>query len=82
MVLVGSGSVSFDTDPDSRSRLFYTDPDPGKLYGFHGSGSATLRISFHADPDPRSQNCPYGSGSRHLIFYSDPNTDRGGVKIK
>ena len=40
MVLVGSGSVSFDTDPDSgSSHFFYTDPDPGKWYGFHGSGS-------------------------------------------
>ena len=27
-----------------------------------------IRISFHADPDPGSQKCPYGSGSRPLIF--------------
>ena len=39
-----------------------------------------IRISFHADPDPGSQKCPYGSGSRPLIFYSDP--DPRGVKIK
>ena len=42
-----------------------------------------IRISFHPDldldPDPGSLNCPYGSGSRPLIFYSDP--DRKGVKI-
>ena len=53
MVLVGS--VSFDTDPDSGSSHFfiririqenYTDPDPGKLYGFHGSGSATLLMAL------------------------------------
>ena len=43
MVLVGSGSVVFDTDPDPA--IFYTDPDPGKLYRFHGSGSATLPAS-------------------------------------
>ena len=39
----GSG-VNFDTDPDPA--IFYADPDPGKRYGFHGSGfgsgSATL----------------------------------------
>ena len=39
-----------------------------------------IRISFHADPDPGSQKCPYGSGSRPLIFYSD--LDPKGVKIK
>ena len=39
MVLVGSGSVSFDTDP-------------GKLYGFHGSGSATLALATKI-PVPR-----------------------------
>ena len=39
-----------------------------------------IRISFHADPDPGSLKCPYGSGSRPLIFYSDP--DPKGVKIK
>ena len=38
-----------------------------------------IRISFHADPDPGSQKFPYGSGSRTLIFYSDP--DPKGVKI-
>ena len=39
-------------------------------------------IRFHADPDPGSLKCPYGSGSgsRPLIFYSDP--DPKGVKIK
>ena len=46
MVLDGSGSVSFDTDPDSgSSHFFYTDPDTGKLYGFHGSGSGTATLS-------------------------------------
>ena len=30
-----------------------------------------IRISFHADPG--SQKCPYGSGSRTLVFLSDPN---------
>ena len=39
-----------------------------------------IRIRFHANPDPGSQKCPYGSGSRPLIFYSDP--DPKGVKIK
>ena len=41
-------------------------------------------ISFHADPDPGSLKCPYGSGSgsRPLIFYSDPDPDPKGVKIK
>ena len=39
-----------------------------------------IRISFHADPDPGFQKCPYESGSRPLIFYSDP--DPRGVKIK
>ena len=38
MVLVGSG---FRIQP-----FFYTDPDPGKLYGFHGSGSATLPVTI------------------------------------
>ena len=33
-----------------------------------------------SDPDPGSQKCPYGSGSRPLIFYPDP--DPKGVKIK
>ena len=55
-VFVGSGSVKFDTDPDSGSSptfhmdpdsgsspTFHTDPDPGKLYGSGGSGSAKLR---------------------------------------
>ena len=41
-----------------------------------------IRISFHADPDPGSLKCPYGSGSRPLIFYSDPDLDPKGVKIK
>ena len=45
-----------------------------------------IPISFHADPDPDpgSQKCPYGFGSRHLIFYSDlyPDPDPKGVKIK
>ena len=41
-----------------------------------------IRISFHADPDPGSQKCSYGSGSRPLIFYSDPYTDPKEVKIK
>ena len=43
-VCVGSGSVSFDTDPNSGSSqlLIRTDPDPGKWNGFYGSGSATL----------------------------------------
>ena len=39
-----------------------------------------IRISVHADPDPGSQKCPYGSESRPLIFYSDPDPKR--VKIK
>ena len=39
-----------------------------------------IRISFHADPDPEFQKCPYGSESRLIIFYSDP--DPRGVKIK
>ena len=44
MVFVGSGSVSFDTDPDSGSSpTFDTDPDPGKLYR---SGSATLLVGM------------------------------------
>ena len=38
MVLVGSG---FRIQP-----IFETDPDPGKLYGFHGSGSATLLMAL------------------------------------
>ena len=37
MVLVGSGS-GFRIQP-----FFDTDPDPEKWYGFHGSGSATLK---------------------------------------
>ena len=37
-------------------------------------------VSFNADPDPGSQKCPYGSESRPLIFYSDPDPKR--VKIK
>ena len=37
-----------------------------------------IRLSFHADPG--SQKCPFGSGSRPLIFYSNP--DPRGVKIK
>ena len=43
-----------------------------------------IHISFHADPDPRSQKCPYGSGtgSRPLIFYSDPDPDPRGIKDK
>ena len=36
MFFVGSG-YGFWIHP-----IFYTEPDPGKLYGFHGSGSATL----------------------------------------
>ena len=41
-----------------------------------------IRISFHADLDPGSQKypCGSGSGSRPLIFYSDP--DLKGVTIK
>ena len=39
-----------------------------------------IRISFYADHDPGSQKCPYGSGSRPLIFYSDPDPDPRGVK--
>ena len=34
--MVFVGTVSFDTDS------FFTDQDPGKLFGFYGSGSATL----------------------------------------
>ena len=43
-----------------------------------------IRISFHADPDPGSLKCPYGfgAGSRLLIFYSYPDLDPEGVKIK
>ena len=36
--------VNFDTDPDPA--IFYADPDPGKLYRFHGSGSATLPLTI------------------------------------
>ena len=43
-----------------------------------------IHISFHVDPG--SQKCPYGSGfgSRPLLFnfYSDPDPDPRGVKIK
>ena len=50
-------------------------------HGFaHFDAVFRIRKSFHADPDPGSQKCPYGSGSRPLIFYSDP--DPKGVKIK
>ena len=37
-----------------------------------------IRVSIH--PDPGSLKCPYGSGSRPLIFSSDP--DPKGVKVK
>ena len=61
MVLVGSGSVSFNTDPYHLIRsgfgiqpFFYTDPDPEKGYGFHGSGSATLLSSVMHNPESDS----------------------------
>ena len=58
----------------------------GSKYIEFGSGSRILalfgtvfqiRISFYADPDPGSLKCPYGSGSRPFIFYSDPDPKKG-----
>ena len=56
MVLVGSGS-GFRIQP-----FFDTDPDPGKWYGFHGSGFATLVATkffwFEAERGPFVGCCP------------------------
>ena len=48
MVLVGSGSVLFDKDPDSGyiriHKFLDTDLDPGKCNGFGGGGSGSATV--------------------------------------
>ena len=46
MVLVGSGSVLFDKDPDSGYIRIpkFLDTDPGKCNGFGGGGSGSATV--------------------------------------
>ena len=67
MVFVGLGSESFDTDPDPAiidtdpdPAIIDTDPDQGKLYRFHGSGSA--RLNLQCDLSPLKPHCGEAPG--------------------
>ena len=63
MVFVGSGSKSFDPDPNHLiwiriQPIIDTDPDPGKW--FHGSGSA--RLNLKCDLSPLRPHCGEAPG--------------------